>query len=146
MFTFATDYFILVFIGTVGVIQVGASLGRLSGLLFLKSLLAARILGLTLVLAAFILFFSTGTRNINDYEGGLDGPTQALFFFLGSSAGVAITFLVSSLVNARMKTSEISPEGGLDALKETNYARALGRSLGYWWRQWPTQMKRYFSG
>ena len=146
MFTFATDYYILVFVATVGVIQVAASIGRLNGLLFIKSPIVTRVLGIALALAAFIWFFSTGDRNINDYEGGLDAPTQSLFFFFGSSTGFVFTFVVSTLVNARMNGEEPSPEEGLDALRDTNYIRALLQSISYWRREWRTQMKRYFSG
>ena len=120
-------------------------MGRLNGLLVFKSPLSARALGVVLVVGAFIFFFSTDTRNINDYEGGLDAPTQALFFFFGAGAAVVTTVLLSSLVNMRM-SGEPSPEGGLDALRDTNYVRALSCSLGYWWKNWRTQTKRYFFG
>ena len=146
MITFAIDYFILVFVASIGVIQIAASLGRLNGLLIFKSILLARTLGLILAVVPFVLFFSTAERNINDFEGGLDAPTQALFFFLGAIAGGGVTFLLSSLANIRMNNGDPSPEAGLDALRETNYVRALGHSLGYWWREWRTQMKRYFFG
>ena len=146
MFTFATDYFLLVFVATLGVIQLAASLGGLKGLLVFKSPLIARPLGLALVIAGFVLFFSTDERNLNDYRGGLDANTQALFFFLGVLAGGSVTFLGSSVVNMRMKGTDPSPDGGFDALRETNYVRALMRSLGYWSRNWRQQMKSYFSG
>ena len=132
MFTFATDYFILVFVASIGVIQVAASMSNLDGLLILKPPVVARILGFAIIIGAFIFFFSTAERNINDYEGGLDANEQALFFFLGVLAGGAFTFLVSSLVNIRMNGGEPSPEGGMDALKETNYLRALTLNLEYW--------------
>ena len=146
MFTFATDYYILVFVATIGVIQVAASFGRLNGLLFIKSPIVTRVLGIALAAAAFIWFFSTGDRNINDYEGGLDAPTQSLFFFFGSSTGFVFTFVVSTLVNARMNGGEAPPEEGLDALRDTNYVRALAHSISYWRREWRTRMKKYFSG
>ena len=146
MFTFATDYFLLVFVSTVGVIQAAASMGRLRGLLVFKSPLIARGLGMTLVIGAFVWFFSTGTRNLNDYEGGLDAPTQALFFFLGGLAGMGATLLVSSLVNARLNLRKPTPDEGLGALRDTNYVRAVIHSLGYWRTEWRTQTKRFFSG
>ncbi len=146
MFTFAIDYFILVFIASMGVIQVAASWGNLKGLLIFKPPMLARIFGFALVVGGFILFFSTAERNINDYEGGLDANEQALFFFLGVLAGGTFTFLVSSLVNIRMNGGELSPEGGMDALKDTNYLRALTLNLDYWWKNWRTQIKRYFFG
>ena len=146
MFTFATDYYILVFIATVGVIQIAASTGPLTGLLIFKSPLVSRVIGAALVAAGFVLFFSTAERNINDYEGGLDAPTQALFFFLGTMSGGLVTFLVSSVTNLRMNQGEPSPESGLDALEHTNFVRAVLISLGYWLKNWRTQTKRYFSG
>ena len=146
MFTFAIDYFILVFVACIGVLQIAASLGRLNGLLLLKSPVVARTFGMALAVSAFIWFFSTGTRNINDFEGGLDAPTQALFFFLGGLAGIIATFVVSSVVNLRMNGGKASPEMGLDALRDTNYIRALAQSIGYWWREWPTRTKSYFFG
>ena len=145
MFTFATDYYIGVFISAMGALQLAASLGGLKGLLFLKSPIVSRTLALALVVAGFVLFFSTGSRNINDYEGGLDAPTQGLFFFLGASTAVLVTLAVSSLVNYRMRGDESEPSGGVESLRDTNYALALARSIAYWCKNWRTQTKRYFS-
>lgn len=146
MYSFAADYYITVFAAAVGVIQVAASLGQLKGLLILKSPLIARTAGLALAAGAFVWFFASGARNINDYEGGLDGNEQAVYLFLGVLTAVAATFLVSSVVNVRLNGGDATPDQGLDALKQTTYARALSRSVRYWWREWRTQMKPYFFG
>lgn len=134
MFTFATDYSIGVFVSTLGILQLAFSVGDVRGLLLFKSRIVARTLGIVLAAGGFVLFFSTGTRNINDYEGGLDAPTQALFFFLGASAAVVVTLVVSSIVNHRMRGPEAEPESGIDSLRDTNYALSLARSLRYWWK------------
>ena len=146
MFTFATDYFILVSVASAGVIQIAATSGRLDGLLIFKRPWAARAFGLTLVVAAFVWFFSVTDRNVDDTSGGIDANIQALFFFLGTMAGFGVTVALSSLVNLRMNRGAPSPEAGLDALRDTNYVRALALSLAYWWRNWRTQTKRYFFG
>jgi hypothetical protein len=146
MFTFATDYFLLVFVSALGVIQIGASFGGLSGLLFLQAPKAARALGTVLAVAPFIWFFATGERNINDYQGGLDAPTQALFFFLGTLAAGGVTFVVSSVVNWRMDGGAPAPEDGMDALRNASWARALAASLQYWRKNWRRRTKQYFSG
>ncbi len=145
MFTFATDYFLLVFVSTIGVIQIGAASGRLTGLLILRPPSAARAVGAFLAIAPFVWFFATGERNLNDYEGGLDAPTQALFFFLGTLAGGGVTFFVSSLVNWPMR-GVAEPEEGFGALRHVSYATALRNSLEHWWKSWRTQTKQYFSG
>ena len=136
MFSFATDYYITVFIATLGVMQVAASLGRLRGLLIIKTPLLARMSGLALAIGAFAWFFASGTRNLNDYAGGIDANTQALFLFLGASTAIAVTLALSSLVNVGMKSSNPGTVDGLDALKSTSYVRALVHSLRYWCKIW----------
>ena len=115
-------------------LQLAFSVGGLKGLLVFKSAIVARTLGLTLAIVGFVLFFSTGTRNINDYEGGLDAPTQALFFFYGSLAAVLATLALTSIINHRMRGPEAEPEAGIDSLRDTNYALSLARSVRYWWK------------
>ena len=146
MINFTADYCIAVFISSIGVLQFAFSLGGIRGLLFFKSALIARTLGLAMAILGFALFFGTGTRNINDYEGGLDAPDQALFFSLSALAAFATTLIVSSLVNRRMRGLGFDADAGLDALRDSNYASALVRSLMYWRSNWRTQTKRYFSG
>ena len=145
MFTFIIDYFLLVFVAAIGTLQISASIGRLNGLLFFKSPIIARTLGAALVVAAFVWFFSTAERNVNDFEGGADANDQGLFFFLGVLAAGGFTFIASSIVNRRMNGAPPTHDGGLDALRDMTYARALGFSIIYWRKQW-RQMKNYFSG
>ena len=146
MISFTADYCIAVFISSIGVLQFTFSLGGLRGLLFFKSTFVARTLGLATAILGFALFFGTGTRNINDYEGGLDAPDQALFFSLSALTALATTLIVSSLVNRRMRGKGFDADAGLDALRDGNYASALRRSILYWRSNWRTQTKRYFSG
>ena len=144
MFTFATDYYILCFVAAAGTLQIAASLGGFEGLLFLKRPVPARLLGLALIVAAFTWFFTVEDRNINDYEGGLDAPTQALFFFLGSASAVAFTLLASSILNHRMRGGADDPADGLKALRRGNYLGALARSVRYWrsrWSRWRARTK-----
>ena len=146
MFTFTTDYYLCVLISTIGVLQIAASIGEIRGLLIFKSPIIARVGGFALAAAAFIWFFSAGTRNLNDHEGGLDANAQALFFFLGAFSAVIVTFAVASIVNFRMAGPRAPRDAGLDAVRETNYAKALVRSLSYWRKNWRTQTKEYFFG
>lgn len=145
MSRFALDYAIMVFIASLGAIQVAASLGGLRGLLFLPSRIASRVLGVVLIVGALVWFFASGERNINDYEGGLDANVQALFFFLSAAAAYLTTLVASSLLNRSLRDGDPSPYEGLEALKKTNYARAVAWNLRFWSRQW-RRMKSYFSG
>ena len=147
MFTFATDYCIGVFISTLGALQFAFSVGGLRALLIFQRAAIARPLGLALAAGGFALFFLTGDRNINDYEGGLDSPSQALFFFYGAAAALAVSLAASSIINRRMVApeDEEEPEAGIDALRDTNYAVSAARGVSHWSRHWRTWTKRYFS-
>ena len=144
MITFAVDYYLFTFVAAIGVIQIAGSVGRLQGLLVFKSPIAAQTFGLTLAIAALIWFFTTDSRNINDRDGGLDANDQALFFSMGAASAMAATAVLSSLFNVRMTGGNRAPAAGLDALRYTNYVRAVGRSLRYWLteRARPTAMGR----
>lgn len=146
MSPFEFDYFIFVTVASLGVLQIAASKGNYTGLLFSKSPVAARFFGITIVVIAFVWFFGSKNRNINDYMGGLDGNDQSLFFFIGSMSGLIITLIVSSIVNWRMVKKPIWSQYDLDSLKETNYFFALNHNFRYWCRKWRTQMNDYFSG
>ena len=146
MFTFATDYFILVTVTSAGTIQFAAASAGLRGLLFLRTKARAQALGIVLIVVGLGLFFGTEDRNINDYEGGLDANIQSLLFFLGTVAGFGLTVVISSLLNIRMTRGDAQPEEGLDALRHTNFVTVVRLNIGYWGRNWRTQTKRYFSG
>ena len=146
MFTFPVDYYLSVFAASFGVIQIAASVGRLHAMLLFRSARATHALGLGLAVGAFVYFFATDDRNINDYEGGLDANIQALLFFLGAASAYVATLMLSSLVNARMDRGHLEPGEGLEALRHTSFGRAVSTSLRYWWREWRRQIRPYFFG
>ena len=145
MFSFAIDYYIMVIIAACGVLQIAASVGRLDALLVFKTPLAARALGVVLAAAGPVLFFATGERNINDYEGGLDGNFQGLFFLLGTLTGLALTAVVTSFINRNM-SAPTQIEDGIDSLNRTSYARALAGNIEFLRKHWRTWMRPYFFG
>ena len=132
MFTFPIDYYLFILAANIGVIQVIAAMKKFHGILLIKSIIATSILGITLSASSFIWFFSITNRNINDYEGGLDANQQALLFFLGTLSAFALTFIISSIVNARMNNKEIDTEQGLGNLKHTNYILAVKKNIRSW--------------
>ena len=146
MFSFAVDYYLLVSVAAFGVIQVAASLGRLHGLVLLRSKAATWVLGLSLAAMAGAWFFAVEDRNINDYEGGLDANIQSLLFFLGASTAYAATLALSSAVNRSAEEVDPEPGEGLAGLRRTTFARALAHSLRYWRREWRTRILPYLSG
>ena len=149
MFTFALDYFIMVFVASLGIMQTAASIGGLRGLLLFKNPMIARPLGIAIAAAAIIWFFAVGERNINDYKGGLDSNEQGLLFFLAVAASGILTCALTSLWNRRMTRGDDAPITGLSALKNATWLQAISRNYRYLFNEatcWRTQIKRYFSG
>ena len=145
MFSFAVDYYLMVVISACGVLQIAASVGRLDALLLFKAPLKARSLGIVLVVVGPALFFATAERNINDYEGGLDGNVQGIFFLLGTITGLAITVVATSFINRNM-SAPTQIENGVEILKRTTYARALANNIRFLSKNWRTWTRPYFFG
>jgi len=153
MFSFAVDYFIMVFVASLGVMQTAASVSGLRGLLIFKNPLIARALGIAIAIAAIVWFFAVAERNINDYEGGLDSNQQGLLFFLAVAASGVLTCALTSLWNRRLRVSATdlkqAHSAGLGTLKNASWWHALSRNYRYLFTEatcWRTQIKRYFSG
>ena len=128
--SFVPDYLVLVFLASCGVFQMAAACNGLHGLLFFKGRRTAFIFGLALWVATFAWFFLSEPRNQPDTTLGLTGNQQFGFFFVGSGAGLTFTLLVSSLRNLSLGKDQIQP--GLDALRQSNYLRALHGTLRPW--------------
>ena len=127
--SFILDYFLLVFAASCGLYQMAAACNRLRGLMLFESKRLTFIFGLVLWVGAFVWFFLSEPRNMPDTGAGLTGNEQFGYFFAGGGAGLAVTLAVTSLRNWRLgKGTETLPIG-LDALRDTGYARALFQSL-----------------
>ena len=126
---FILDYFLLVFAASCGLYQMAAACNRLRGLMLFESRGLTFMLGLALWVGAFAWFFLSEPRNMPDTGAGLTGNEQFGYFFAGGGAGLAVTLAVTSLRNWRLGKSAAAPPAGLDALRDTGYARALFRSL-----------------
>ena len=128
--SFVPDYLALVFFASCGVFQMAAACNGLHGLLFFKGRRTAFLFGLALWVAAFAWFFLSEPRNQPDTGLGLTGNQQFGYFFVGSGAGLAFTLLVSSVRNLGL--GKEPPQAGLDALRQSNYLRAIYQTLQPW--------------
>ena len=141
------DYVILVFLASVGVIQLAVAHAGLTKLLFLKRTPYAYALGLTLVIVGFTWFFWPGPRHVPDTAGGLDGNDQAARFALSALAAVLFTVLATSALNRRTGSSLPPPPpagatSSLEALRDQTYLEALPTGLGSLWEERPPWMRR----
>ena len=134
--SFSLDYFLLVLVAALGVLQMVASHPDFRGLLLVRPPAVAFLGGLCAVIAAFVWFFAAEARNLSDTEGGLDGNRAASIFCLATSIAVAATFIFSSVVNRSLGREGPPPSPGLDALRHTTYLRALWGSLKALWKRY----------
>ena len=141
---FGPDYFLLVFVASLGVFQIVAAYSRLYGLLLFNRILSS-LLGLAAAVLAFTWFFASEPRNIPDTSSGLDGNQQALLFSAGALAALVTTLVVSSLRHWSMAGGD-EDDRGLDALRHTNYLRILMKGLDRHWKRSTESTRRSSSG
>ena len=136
------SYVGLVFIASLGVIQLAAAHAGLTKLLFVKSKALTCFLGLTLIVAGFTWFFWDGPHHIPDTAGGLDGNDQAARFALSALAAVGFTVLISSMLNRRTEGRPTPTLDGLESLRDNTYLEALPTGLRSLWKERPSWMQR----
>ena len=120
----AQQYFLLILICSLGIIQLAALYGNLEGLQFFKSKKTCFLIGIFLIFISFLLFFKTGGRHIPDTAGGVAGSQQFALFFIGSFSSIILTFVVTSLVNRKRHCKPLDTNG-LSALRETTFLNVL---------------------
>ncbi len=133
--SFSLDYFILVYIADMGVLQMIASRRDFRGMLLVPAPRIAFLLGFCAVVAAFAWFFASEFRNLSDTAGGIDGNRAAQMFSSASSLAVFTTFVFSSMINRSLGRDGQPSSPGLDALGHTTYLRALSVSLKALWKR-----------
>jgi hypothetical protein len=136
------DYVILVFLSSVGIIQIAVAHAGITKLLFLKRPAYAYALGLALIFAGFTWFFWDGPRHVPDTGGGLDGNDQGARFALSALAAVFFTVLTTSVLNRSAKTNQTPTLDGLEALRNHTYLEALPTGLRSLWEERPPWMRR----
>jgi hypothetical protein len=127
--SFILDYCLLVFLGSCGVFQMAAAHAGFQGLVFFRQRLGSFLLGALLLGGAFAWFFLSESRNVPDTAHGMNGNEQFAYFFIGAGAGLAFTLMASSLRNWALGAGGPPPPPGLEALRQSNYIRALNRAL-----------------
>ena len=132
---FYVDYFLLIFVSACGVLQVAASHSGLKGLMFFVRSFYSALVGIVMVLAAFLWFFLSTPRNLPDTGGGLDGIAQSGLFAVGAGTALVFTLILSSIKNISLGSGHRSYNLGLVALKETTYCRALANTLRGLWKR-----------
>ncbi len=126
------DYFILVFLSSLGVYQIVAIPAKLDGLCFFKHPIIQYIFGILAIIGAFGWFYTSSDRNIHTSVEG----SQQLGLFLGSIiASYVFTAVLASIMQAKVNSKGGIPrEGkqydmGIETLKKTTLFGGIMSSL-----------------
>lgn len=126
--TFGADYLLLVFMLSLGVLQLVASYRRLRGLSFFRISFLGYAFATLVIIGGYFLFFSE-PRNIPDYDGGLGGSQLFIYTIVGIAAAGIVTLIVSSVINAWWRDQHPGDERGLDVLRKMTYLQAIKRGF-----------------
>lgn len=126
------DYFILVFISSLGVYQIVAVRARLDGLCFFKRTVVQYIFGILAIISVFVWFYTSADRNVHTSVEG----SQQLGLFLGSIiASYVFTAILASIMQVKVNSKGGSlREGkqydmGIETLKKTTLYGGIMSSL-----------------
>ena len=128
----ALDYFILVFISSLGVYQIAAIHTKLDGLCFFRHPVVQYIFGILAIIGAFGWFFTSKDRNIHTT---VEGSQQLGLFLASIVASYLFTAILASIMQARVSSKGGSPrEGkqydmGIETLKKTTLFGGIMSSL-----------------
>ena len=128
----AGDYFILTFVGAVGVYQIAGAHARLNGLAFFRHPLAQYLFGLLAIGGAFGWFYGTENRN---WQHTVEGTQQLGLFLLAIVLAYFATAILASLIHARMTWARNQViegrqhERGFETLKTTTFLGGILTSL-----------------
>ena len=129
MFSLAADYFLLVLLASCGIIQVVAARSGLRGLLFLPHERPSYVLGVLLLVGAFVWFVLIGDTGIAGDIGGVEGAEQFGLFLAGAAASVAVTGVIASATQAK-RPADLPMGQGLDELRRATLAQLILDRLG----------------
>lgn len=155
MLTLAGEFFLFIFLASLGVLQIAASYTKLRGLSFFRSPIWGYIFGSLAVAGGFSWFYIVGNPHpevgyaitFGDiFRYGWSNPKPAgtglimgegecvVFFLLAIICALLTTMAISSIVKFRISPrtpEEMNKEGpkGLAALKDMTFFQAITRSL-----------------
>jgi len=132
----ASDYFLLVFGGALGLIQVVAAWSGLRGMLFVADWRAGYAIGAAMLVGTFTWFVLTGDPKVPGDTGGVQGSEQFGLFLAGTASATLVTVVVASVTQVRrvvrgepVETRTDSRGDGLDRLREATWAVAMRHRL-----------------
>ena len=118
------DYFLFVFIASVGTLQIAASYAQLRGLSFFNRSIAGYISGSLTVVLAFWWFFASEKRVGHCI---IEGFEQFQLLIAGVATAIIVTITLASIIKSRKLPCCGSEETGLESLKYITHFQVITR-------------------
>jgi len=123
------DYFLFVFMVSLGVFQLAASWVKLEGMSFFPRRYLGYIFAAVMISGGYGWFFGVD-RNIADTAGGISGPFLFGYLFGALFLALLVTLLFSSAVKARWGRPDSEGEqSGFEVLKRMTFFQAIHRDF-----------------
>lgn len=127
------DFFLMNFVGALGVLQISAAYSPLRGMLFIQRRLLSGVLGFLVLIGAFLWFFISEPRNLPDTGGGLSGNEDTWLFCAACTCAILSTLAISSIINRKKHEENPSYPSGLEALREATFYRVFAEAVRKLW-------------
>jgi len=120
-------FFLFVFLGSVGVLQIATSYNRMKALSLFNSPKVGYIFGICAIVCSILTFYLTGNRNV--IAPRLEGAQMLGFTFLGLVAAVAVTLTVTYYIKRKQVENVAEQEypDGMEALEQEVYLPLMKR-------------------
>jgi len=120
-------FFVFVFLGLVGVLQIAAAYNRMKAISFFNSSKIGYIFGVCTIVSGLLIFYLTGDRNV--IRPRLEGSQVLGWTFLGLFVAVMATLVIAHFIKREQVTDESNDEypDGMEALEQEMYIPLIKR-------------------
>jgi|GEM_PF-5808862 hypothetical protein len=120
-------FFLFVFLGLVGMLQIAAAYNRMKALSFFTSPKVGYIFGICVIVGSILIFYLTGNRNVVSPR--LEGSQVLGFTFLGLATSVVATLAIANFIKRKQaeNVTEKEPPDGMEALQREVYLPLMKR-------------------
>ncbi len=128
----ALDYFLLVFIGSIGVYQIASIPAGLRGLWFFGQPVLQCLFGIAVIVSGFAWFFTDENRN---FQHTVEGAQQLGLFLISIIAAYVFTAVLASIIQAKVDFRPEEPvegkqhEEGIETFKTTTLLGGILTSM-----------------
>jgi hypothetical protein len=128
----ALDYFVMVFVASLGVYQIVSIYAKLDGICLFKQRWLQYIFGLLAIVGAFGWFFTSKERNV---QHTVEGSQQLGLFLAAIVASWVVTNILASIIQAKVDTRVDNPgeekhyKLGIESLKTRTFLGSIMTNL-----------------